>query len=60
MAQQPQLVQSLQMLVSYKPLARDLALGQPNALHGTRAREIGVARIAAIDEASMPHQRAEI
>ena len=44
----------------YMPLARDLALRQPNVLHGHVRDEIGVARIAAIDEASMPPERAEI
>ena len=57
MAQQPN---KRCLLVSYMPLARAAAGGKPNALHGHVHDEIGVARIAAIDEASMPHQRAEI
>ena len=47
------------MLVSFQtasPIWRDSL----NVLHEHVRDEIGVARIAAIDEASMTHQRAEI
>ena len=42
------------------PLAQLLSQRQPKVLHRHVHDEIGVARIAAIDEASMPPERAEI
>jgi hypothetical protein len=46
--------------VCYTTLAHNLLRGSRNVLQGHVRDEIGVARIAVIDEASMSHQRAEI